>query len=106
MDLTIQAVSGLISTTGFADGPPVKAGPAIVDFLSGIHLYAADHGAVRAASAQEKAGWSKSRCKKPPTPPSPRILTLIGSQAVFHRERATAAIRARRSTSIPPMTAM
>ncbi len=41
MDLTIQAVSGLISTTGFPDGPPLKAGPAIVDFLSGIHLYAA-----------------------------------------------------------------
>jgi len=41
MDLTIQAVSGLISTTGFPDGPPVKAGPAIVDFISGIHLYAA-----------------------------------------------------------------
>ena len=41
MDLTIQAVSGLISTTGFEGGPPVKAGPAIVDFLSGIHLYAA-----------------------------------------------------------------
>jgi crotonobetainyl-CoA:carnitine CoA-transferase CaiB-like acyl-CoA transferase len=41
MDLTIQAVSGLLSTTGFADGPPVKAGPAVVDFLSGIHLYAA-----------------------------------------------------------------
>jgi crotonobetainyl-CoA:carnitine CoA-transferase CaiB-like acyl-CoA transferase len=41
MDLTIQAVSGLIATTGFADGPPVKAGPAVVDFISGIHLYAA-----------------------------------------------------------------
>src|SRR6266480_2732823 len=41
MDLTIQAVSGLISTTGFPDGPPVKAGPAVVDFISGIHLYAA-----------------------------------------------------------------
>src|SRR5258707_15585957 len=41
MDLTIQAVSGLISPTGFPDAPPVKAGPAVVDFLSGIHLYAA-----------------------------------------------------------------
>ena len=41
MDLTIQAVSGLIATTGFPDGPPVKAGPAVVDFISGIHLYAA-----------------------------------------------------------------
>ncbi|HVC52870.1 MAG TPA: CoA transferase [Stellaceae bacterium] len=41
MDLTIQAYSGMISTTGFPDGPPLKAGPAVVDFLSGIHLYAA-----------------------------------------------------------------
>src|SRR5260370_22743340 len=41
MDLTVQAMGGLISVTGFPDGPPVKAGPAAVDFLSGIHLYAA-----------------------------------------------------------------
>jgi crotonobetainyl-CoA:carnitine CoA-transferase CaiB-like acyl-CoA transferase len=41
MDLTIQAVSGLISVTGEPDRPPLKAGPAVVDFLSGIHLYAA-----------------------------------------------------------------
>jgi crotonobetainyl-CoA:carnitine CoA-transferase CaiB-like acyl-CoA transferase len=41
MDLTIQAVSGIMSVTGFPDGPPVKAGPAVVDFLGGIHLYAA-----------------------------------------------------------------
>jgi crotonobetainyl-CoA:carnitine CoA-transferase CaiB-like acyl-CoA transferase len=41
MDLTIQAMSGLIAATGFPDGPPVKAGPAVVNFISGIHLYAA-----------------------------------------------------------------
>jgi CoA:oxalate CoA-transferase len=41
MDLTIQAMGGLISVTGFPDGPPLKSGPAVVDFLSGIHLYAA-----------------------------------------------------------------
>jgi crotonobetainyl-CoA:carnitine CoA-transferase CaiB-like acyl-CoA transferase len=41
MDLTIQAVSGIMASTGFASGPPVKAGPAIVDFMGGIHLYAA-----------------------------------------------------------------
>jgi crotonobetainyl-CoA:carnitine CoA-transferase CaiB-like acyl-CoA transferase len=41
MDLTIQAFSGVISVTGEADRPPLKAGPAVVDFLSGIHLYAA-----------------------------------------------------------------
>ncbi|HBC54768.1 MAG TPA: CoA transferase, partial [Alphaproteobacteria bacterium] len=27
--------------TGFPDGPPLKAGPAVADFLSGTHLYAA-----------------------------------------------------------------
>jgi crotonobetainyl-CoA:carnitine CoA-transferase CaiB-like acyl-CoA transferase len=41
MDLTVQAASGVMSITGFANGPPVKAGPAFVDFMSGIHLYAA-----------------------------------------------------------------
>lgn len=40
MDITVQAASGMMSVTGFADGPPVKAGPAVVDFLGGIHLYA------------------------------------------------------------------
>ena len=41
MDLTIQAMAGVMSTTGFADRPPVKAGPALCDFLAGIHLYGA-----------------------------------------------------------------
>ncbi|SFT03327.1 CaiB/BaiF CoA transferase family protein [Halostagnicola kamekurae] len=38
MDLTIQAMSGAIHTTGFPDQDPVKAGPAISDFFGGIHL--------------------------------------------------------------------
>lgn len=41
MDLTIQAVSGLIAATGFPEGSPLKAGPAVVDLISGIHLCAA-----------------------------------------------------------------
>jgi crotonobetainyl-CoA:carnitine CoA-transferase CaiB-like acyl-CoA transferase len=41
MDLTIQAASGIMSVTGAPDGPPMKAGPTLVDFLGGIHLYAA-----------------------------------------------------------------
>src|SRR5438270_11150559 len=41
MDLTIQAVSGLIAATGFPEGPPVNAGPGVLGFISGIHLYAA-----------------------------------------------------------------
>jgi len=53
MDLTVQAVSGIMSVTGFADGPPVKAGPAITDFISGVHLYA---GILTALYDREKSG--------------------------------------------------
>jgi formyl-CoA transferase len=41
MDLAVQAMSGIMSTTGFPDQPPVKAGAALCDFGAGIHLYAA-----------------------------------------------------------------
>ena len=40
MDVTIQAASGIMSVTGTPDGPPLRAGASIVDFLSGVHLYA------------------------------------------------------------------
>jgi CoA:oxalate CoA-transferase len=40
MDFTIQAASGIMSITGDPDGPPMKAGPTLVDFMGGIHLYA------------------------------------------------------------------
>ena len=41
MDFTIQAQSGIMSVTGDPDGPPTKAGPTLVDFMGGIHLYGA-----------------------------------------------------------------
>src|SRR5277367_4042755 len=41
MDLTIQPPSGIMSVTGAADGPPMKAGPTLVDYMGGIHLYGA-----------------------------------------------------------------
>lgn len=41
MDLTVQAMSGVMETTGFPDRPPVKAGPALCDFFAGIHLHSA-----------------------------------------------------------------
>jgi CoA:oxalate CoA-transferase len=41
MDLTVQAMSGVMSVTGFPDSPPVKSGAVIGDFLGGIHLYGA-----------------------------------------------------------------
>jgi CoA:oxalate CoA-transferase len=41
MDLTVQAMSGVMACTGFPDRPPVKCGAALCDFFGGIHLYAA-----------------------------------------------------------------
>jgi CoA:oxalate CoA-transferase len=40
MDLSVQAISGVLAVTGHAGTAPVKAGNAICDFLAGIHLYA------------------------------------------------------------------
>ena len=39
MDLTVQAASGIMSVTGFADGPPVRTGVTVADFMGGIHAY-------------------------------------------------------------------
>lgn len=41
MDLTVQAMSGVMSVTGYPDGPPTKAGAALCDFFGGVHLYGA-----------------------------------------------------------------
>lgn len=53
MDLTVQAISGVMSTTGEPDGPPMKAGPAICDFFGGVHLYGA---VVTALFERERTG--------------------------------------------------
>jgi crotonobetainyl-CoA:carnitine CoA-transferase CaiB-like acyl-CoA transferase len=53
MDMTIQAASGIMSVTGFPDGPPVKAGPTLVDFMGGVHLYA---GVVTALYDRDRSG--------------------------------------------------
>ena len=57
MDLTIQAMSGIMEATGFPEGPPVKAGPAISDFLGGIHLYGA---ILTALYEREKTGAGRT----------------------------------------------
>ena len=57
LDLTIQAMSGLMSTTGHADGPPMKAGVPVADFMSGIHLYGA---IVTALFERERTGRGRA----------------------------------------------
>jgi CoA:oxalate CoA-transferase len=46
-DPVIQAMVGVMSTTGFPDGPPLKAGPPMTDILGGIHLCAGILAALR-----------------------------------------------------------
>jgi len=53
MDISIQAMSGAMSVTGFPDGPPTKIGPALCDFSCGVHLYGA---VVTALYEREKTG--------------------------------------------------
>jgi crotonobetainyl-CoA:carnitine CoA-transferase CaiB-like acyl-CoA transferase len=38
LDMTVQAQSGFMDITGASDGPPTKAGPALVDFIGGMNL--------------------------------------------------------------------
>ena len=53
MDITVQAMAGILGATGFPETPPVKAGGAICDFSAGIHLYA---GVVTALLERERSG--------------------------------------------------
>jgi len=41
MDLTVQAMAGVMSITGFPENGPVKSGAALCDFFGGVHLYGA-----------------------------------------------------------------
>jgi CoA:oxalate CoA-transferase len=53
LDLTMQAMCGVIDSTGFVGRPPVKSAPALCDFLAGIHLYGA---IVTALYERERSG--------------------------------------------------
>jgi CoA:oxalate CoA-transferase len=46
-DPIIQAMGGLMAITGEADGPPMKTGAAVADFLGGTHLCAGLLAAIR-----------------------------------------------------------
>jgi len=56
MDITVQAMSGVMSVTGSADGPPTKTGPAVCDFFGGVHLYGA---IVTALYERERTGCGR-----------------------------------------------
>ncbi len=56
-DVVIQAESGLMSVTGFPDGPPVLTGTSIADYLSGMNAF----GAISAALVQSRTSGVGSR---------------------------------------------
>ena len=41
MDLVMQAMCGVIDSTGYAGQPPVRSGAALCDFMAGVHLFGA-----------------------------------------------------------------
>ncbi|MEJ0028404.1 MAG: CoA:oxalate CoA-transferase [Rhizomicrobium sp.] len=52
-DTIVQAMSGLMSMTGFPDGPPTRVGTSISDIAGGVFLFA---GIASALYAREKTG--------------------------------------------------
>lgn len=46
-DPVVQANTGIMELTGYADSPPLKAGPVVVDILGATHLFAGILAAVR-----------------------------------------------------------
>jgi crotonobetainyl-CoA:carnitine CoA-transferase CaiB-like acyl-CoA transferase len=53
MDITLQAMTGVMSVTGETGGPPLKTAAAFADFIAGTHLYA---GIVSALYGREGSG--------------------------------------------------
>ena len=53
LDMAIQAFSGFMSVTGFKEGPPLKAGPVVSDFVSALYAALAT---VAAYNYREKTG--------------------------------------------------
>jgi CoA:oxalate CoA-transferase len=52
-DTIIQGMSGLMSITGFPDGPPTRVGTSVSDLVAGIYMFA---GIASALYAREKTG--------------------------------------------------
>jgi len=88
MDLTVQAMTGVMHVTGFADRPPVKAGPAMGDFFGGVHLYAA---VMTALYEREKTGVG-------------RQVEVAMQEAVYPSLASNLGLHYSRRDDVPPRT--
>jgi crotonobetainyl-CoA:carnitine CoA-transferase CaiB-like acyl-CoA transferase len=88
MDLTVQAMAGIMNVTGFPDRPPVKAGPALCDFFGGVHLYGA---IVTALYEREKTGVG-------------RLAEVSMQEAVYASLASNLGLHYSMGNSVPPRT--
>ena len=76
MDITLQAMSGAMSSTGEEGGPPLKTPAAFVDFLAGSHLYS---GIITALYSREQTGVGATVDISMQDCVFPTLSTVIGS---------------------------
>ena len=88
MDLTVQAMAGVMNVTGYPDRPPVKAGPALADFFGGVHLYGA---IVTALYEREKTGVG-------------RLVEVSMQEAVYASLASNLGLHYSQGNSVPPRT--
>ncbi len=88
MDLTVQAMAGIMTVTGFPDKPPVKAGPALCDFFGGVHLYGA---ILTALYEREKTGVG-------------RLVEVSMQEAVYASLASNLGLFYGSGNSVPPRT--
>ena len=83
MDITVQAMAGVMSTTGIDEMPPLKAGPAISDFFGGVHLYSA---VVTALLQRERTGEGIILDVAMQDSVLPTLATIIGAYYYKNKE--------------------
>ena len=88
MDLTVQAMAGIMNVTGYPDRPPVKAGPAVCDFAGGVHLYAA---IMTALYEREKTGVG-------------RLVEVSMQEAVYTSLSSNLGLHHSMGNTVPPRT--
>lgn len=88
MDLTVQAMAGVMNVTGYPDRPPVKAGPALADFFGGVHLYG---GIVTALYEREKTGAG-------------RLVEVSMQEAVYASLASNLGLHYSQGNAVPPRT--
>lgn len=86
MDITLQAMAGVMSITGEEGGPPLKTAAAFADFIAGTHLYA---GIVSALFARAQSGEGATVDISMQDCVVPTLATALGSYYVADQQQPT-----------------